>query len=79
MSQDDIIDKTIQEKGELINRVLKEAAEKIGVDPKLVINVYEIEDEYKQTSGNYRPKAKEDILKLIHSSLSQSTDDDKVV
>ena len=77
MSQDDIINKTMQEKGELINRVLKEAAEKIGVDPKLVIDVYEIEDEYKQTSGNYRPKARNDILKLIHSSLSQS--DDKVV
>ena len=77
MSQNDIINKIMQEKGELINRVLKEAAEKIGVDPKLVIDVYEIEDEYKQTSGNYRPKAKEDILKLIPSSLSQS--DDKVV
>ena len=77
MSQDNITDETMQEKEELINRVLKEAAEKIGVDPKLVIDVYEIEDGYKQTSGKYRPKARNDILKLIHSSLSQS--DDKVV
>ena len=70
---------TAQEKVELINRVLKDAAEKIGADPELVIDVYKIEDEYKQSSGNYRPKARDDILKRIHSSLSQPTDDDKVV
>ena len=79
MSPDNITDETMQEKEEFINRVLKEAAEKIGVDPELVINVYAIEDQYKQASGNYRPKARDDILKLIQKSLSQSTDDNKMV
>ena len=79
MLGDDVTGETVQEKSKLINKALKEAAEKIGVDPELVINVYAIEDQYKQASGNYRPKAKEDILKLIHKSLSQSTDDDKAV